>query len=128
MDPREMGSATSSTTADALDGFWPQSNLPKPSRDTRKASLPRSLIDDDIPKQDPARKYSLPRVPNVVETPLLSPGNIASSPSTGGLSRSSTVNTLPSSEPDIEGEPVVEEVNLAVKESAMERAARMMSS
>jgi RNA-dependent RNA polymerase len=129
MNLRAMGRAAGLTTATSVvDDFWPQSNPPKPTRDGRNSSLPRSLIDDDIPEQDPAGKYSLPRLTNAVETRLEAPANNVSSPSAGVLSRSSTASTLPSSEPDVEGEPVVEEVNLAVKESAMERAARMMIS
>jgi len=124
---RETGRATTSTAADTLDGFWPQSNPPKSTRDTRTVSLSRSLISDGISEQDSARKNPLPRVANDIETHLQASGKDISSPWTG-VSRSSTASTLPSSEPGVEGDPVVEEVDLTVKESAMERAVRMIRS
>jgi RNA-dependent RNA polymerase len=124
IDPQEMSRET--TLRCELDDIWPQSQEPKPSHDSpRKNSLSLSLIDDNIPEGDPARKY--PHNVLDTDTPAQSPavGNNVSSPLTGGLSPSSSASTLPSSEPEATEEPVVEEVvEVKVGESAFEKVAR----
>ena len=129
IDSPKMSSET--TLKGELDDIWPQSQEPKATHgSSREDPLPLSIIDNDIPGGDVAHKYSLRNVLDT-DTPGQSPavGNNVSSPLSGGLSPDSSASTLPSSELEAPGEPVIEEVvEIKFGESPFEKFTRRFCS
>ncbi|TVY59701.1 RNA-dependent RNA polymerase [Lachnellula suecica] len=143
VDPREMahGANSAGKGAGAINEFWPQSQASKPTtaHDSGRSSTPRSLVgegaaqypfrpgDEPVPTQGPTRKSPFPG--DLLETgdaPSQSPGPLSPLISTPSLSSDSTV---PNSEPEeAQGDFVVEEVRIVIRESPLEKLARMQGS